>query len=391
MRNTWIKTQRKPRGWDVAARRRNADRRSWPPNLYKNAAGYYWYKNTATGKTYGLGSDFKVASAQAKTANAELSRRAGDVGLIHRIDGGSLTLDLWCDKYLEKFEASDKAVNTIKAVQTQIRAIKAAPFANQALRDVSTLDVDTFVESITASRGATMTAKICSRLLDVFRAAEAKGHVELGKNPVAPVESPKVEVVRDRLTLEDFLAIVKKTREDPGLCWAANAFELALLTGQRLSDIAAMQFDQVKDGFLWVEPIKMQGKVKLKIPTSIGLSAVGLTIDAMVKRCRDDVVSKHLIHFIRTRGAARPGNKVYHTRISEEFATQRDAAKVTGREGKKPPSFHEIRSLAIRLYSDEIGADFAQAIAGHKSAEMTALYRDNRGREWTEVKVRSSK
>lgn len=374
----------------MAARRRNADRRNWPPNLYVNAKGYYWYKNTATGTSYGLGSDFKIAAAQAKTTNAELLRRAGHVELIHRIDGGSMTLDKWCDKYLEKFEASGKAINTIKAVQTQIRAIKAAPFANQALRAVSTLDVDTYVESITESRGATMTAKIRSRMLDVFRAAEAKGHIDLGKNPVSPVESPKVEVARDRLTLEDFLKIVRKTREDPGLCWAANAFELALLTGQRLSDIAAMQFEQIKDGFLWVEPIKMHGKVKLKIPTSIGLSSVGLTIEGIVKRCRDDVVSKHLIHFIRTRGAARPGNKVYHDRISEEFATQRDAVGVKGREGKKPPSFHEIRSLAIRLYSDEIGADFAQALAGHKSAEMTALYRDNRGREWTEVKVKTS-
>lgn len=371
----------------MAARKRAANRRSWPKNLYQNSQGYYWFRHPETKKTFGLGSDFKVAAAQVIAANAELLRRSGAVGLIHRIDGGTLTLDTWCDTYLEKFEASDKAVNTIKAVQTQIRAIKAAPFANQALRAISTLDVDTYVESIITSRGSTMAAKIRSRLLDVFRAAEAKGHVELGKNPVSPVESPKVEVVRDRLTLDDFLKIVRKTREDPGLCWAANAFELALLTGQRLSDIGAMQFEQVKDGFLWVEPIKMQGKVKLKIPTSIGLSALGLTIDAMVKRCRDDVVSKHLIHFIRTRGAARPGNKVYHTRISEEFATQRDAAGVTGREGKRPPSFHEIRSLAIRLYSDEIGPDFAQAIAGHKSAEMTALYRDNRGREWTEVRT----
>lgn len=168
----------------MAARKRNADRRGWPPNLYQNPAGYFWYKNPATGKTYGLGKDFKVASAQAKAANAELLRRAGDVGLIHRIDGGSLTLEKWCDKYLEKFETSGKAANTIKAVQTQIRAIKTAPFANQTLRNVSTLDVDTYIESITVSRGATMTAKIRSRMLDVFRSAEAKGHIDLGKNPV---------------------------------------------------------------------------------------------------------------------------------------------------------------------------------------------------------------
>jgi integrase len=372
----------------MAARKRVAARRNWPNNLYQNSQGYYWFRHPITKKTFGLGTDFKVAAAQVNAANAELARRAGAVDLIHRMDGGAMTLSAWADKYLEKFEQSGKAVNTIKAVHTYIRAIKESPFANQEISKISARDVSGYIESIPASRGQTIAAKIRSRLQDVFRAAEAAGHIELGKNPVLPTETPKFEVARDRLTLDDFLAIVKKTREaDPGLCWAANAFELALVTGQRLSDIAAMQFDQVKDGFLWIEPIKSQGKVKLKIPTKIGLSAVGLTIDDVVKRCRDSVVSKHMIHFIRTRGSAKPGYKVYHDRISEEFATQRVAAGVSGREGKSPPSFHEIRSLAIRLYSDEYGAEFAQALVGHKSAEMTALYRDNRGREWTEVKT----
>jgi enterobacteria phage integrase len=375
----------------VAARRRNADRRGWPPNLYQNPKGYFWYKNPATGKSYGLGKDFKVASAQAKAANAELLRRAGDVGLINRIDSSLYTLDKWCDKYFEKFEQTGKAANTLKAVRAQIRAIKAAPFANQSLMKVTTRDISGYIESIAESRGAAITAKVRSRLQEVFRAAEAAGHIELGRNPAIPIESPTVEVTRDRLTLDDFLAIVAKTREDPGLRWAANAFELALLTGQRLSDIAAMRFDQVRDSFLWVEPIKSQGEIKLKIPVAIRLSAVGMTIEDVVRRCRDDVVSKHMVHFIRARGVARPGSKVSQDSISKEFATQRDAVGVKPREGKRLPSFHEIRSLAIRLYSDEYGAEFAQALVGHKSAEMTALYRDSRGKEWTEVKVGSVK
>lgn len=373
----------------MAARKRAANRRNWPKNLYQNNKGYYWYRHPETRKTFGLGTDFKIAAAQVNAANAEMLRRAGAVDLIHRIDGGTFTLSAWCDKYLEKFEQSGKAVNTIKAVHTYIRAIKETPFANQDLSKISTRDINDYLESVPETRGPTIAAKIRSRMQDVFRAAEAAGHIELGKNPVSPTDAPnKAEVARDRLTLDDFLAIAKKTREaDPGLCWAANAFELALVTGQRLSDIAAMQFDQVKDGFLWVEPIKSQGKVKLKIPVKVGLSAVGLTIEDVIKRCRDTVVSKHMVHFVRTRGAAKPGYKVYHDRISEEFATQRVAAGVSGRAGKNPPSFHEIRSLAIRLYSDEYGAEFAQALVGHKSAEMTALYRDNRGREWTEVKA----
>ncbi|HDR9511545.1 integrase [Burkholderia cepacia] len=371
----------------MAARRRNADRRNWPTNMYRNSAGYFWYKHPTTGKSYGLGRDFKVASAQVKAANSELLRREGNVGLLNRIDGVTFTMEKWCDKYLDKFEASGKAANTIKAVQTQIRAIKAAPFAGQALSRVSTREINDYIESIAESRGPAITAKIRSRLQHVFQTAEAAGHIELGKNPASPVNAPSAEVSRDRLTLDDFRAIVAKTREDPTRCWAANAFELALLTGQRLSDIAAMTFDQVRDGFLWVEPTKSQGKVKLKIPVKIGLTAVNLTIEDVIKKCRDAVVSKHMVHSVRQRGSVKPGNKVYHDTLSKTFAEMRNATGVTGRDGKNPPSFHEIRSLAVRLYSDECGPAFAQALVGHKSAEMTALYRDNRGREWTEVKV----
>lgn len=42
-----------------------------------------------------------------------------------------------------------------------------------------------------------------------------------------------------------------------------------------------------------------------------------------------------------------------------------------------PPTFHELRSLSIRLYHDQ-GID-AQALAGHNSEDMTSVYRDVRG------------
>lgn len=54
---------------------------------------------------------------------------------------------------------------------------------------------------------------------------------------------------------------------------------------------------------------------------------------------------------------------------------------------KIPPTFHEIRSLAIRLYEKEYGRAFAQKLAGHKGENMTAMYADTRGSEWLDVSV----
>ena len=52
------------------------------------------------------------------------------------------------------------------------------------------------------------------------------------------------------------------------------------------------------------------------------------------------------------------------------------------------PSLHECRSLAARLYRSE-GVD-VQTLLGHKDAEMTAIYTDDRGlsaKQWKRVKV----
>jgi integrase len=61
------------------------------------------------------------------------------------------------------------------------------------------------------------------------------------------------------------------------------------------------------------------------------------------------------------------------------FQRAREKAGIEASEGRTPPSFHEIRSLSERLYREEFGADFAQAMLGHKSAQMTSKYDDLRG------------
>lgn len=50
--------------------------------------------------------------------------------------------------------------------------------------------------------------------------------------------------------------------------------------------------------------------------------------------------------------------------LSKRFAIARDAAGVTSAPGKTPPTFHEIRSLVARLYTEQYGAEFAQALLG---------------------------
>ena len=49
------------------------------------------------------------------------------------------------------------------------------------------------------------------------------------------------------------------------------------------------------------------------------------------------------------------------------------------------PSFHEIRSLGIKLYEDQ-GID-AQKLAGHTDRKMTDKYKEGHEIEWTLVEA----
>lgn len=371
----------------MAARRRNADRRNWPKNLYKNSAGAFWFRNPNTGKTYGLGKDLRVAIAQARAANAEIEHQRGDVGLVERMSQTDMSLYAWCDEYEQVYLKRGNAPGTLSNVKSALRAIKAAPFSKKLVHDVISPEINLWIKSVTANISSSRAARLRSRIHDVFNEAIAEGLIAVGKNPVSAIRKPTQEVTRQRLTLDDFMAIISEARKDPGMVWAARAFTLALLTGQRRDDVKRMEFPHVKDGFLWVEQGKSQGTTKIKIPTSIGLKSIGLTIDDVIRECRDSIASKHIIHYVRHRGTTKPGHSPTLRSFSDAFAVCRDAAKIQVEDGKSPPTFHEIRSLSARLYGDEFGAEFAQALLGHKNAQMTALYRDSRGREWVEVKA----
>jgi len=66
--------------------------------------------------------------------------------------------------------------------------------------------------------------------------------------------------------------------------------------------------------------------------------------------------------------------------LSREFAEARELAGLKIEAGKTPPSFHEQRSLAERLYRKQ-GIN-TQLLLGHASQEMTDKYNNDRSNQW---------
>lgn len=362
------------------ARRRVAARRSFPANLYCKPDGYFWYRDPSTGRTKGLGRDRAEAFRAARQANAAIATKEGSSLADWVMGKEDKTVADWALEYQGIYiDTRNAAANTIATLKTCIRAITGSDFAKKPLRAVTTKDCSEFIDVAAVARGARMAGVIRSCLQDMFREAGVKGHIDGGFNPVTITRKPNAEVMRDRLSLEQFLRI----REQVKHAWERNAMNLALVSGQRREDIALAKFADIRDGYWYCA----QGKtgMKIRIPLSLRLEAAELSVGDVVKQCRDNVVSPYLIHHAKKRTLSQPGDPVWKDTISKAFAAARAKAGIAWQDGREPPTFHEIRSLAERLYEKEMGGAFTQKLLGHKSAKMTAVYHDARGSEWLDI------
>jgi integrase len=343
--------------------------------LYKNSAGYYSYKHPINKTQKGLGRDMAKAIQAAKATNAALAMLEPSSLVDWALGRTDYTLAAWLPVYRELWEAkTEPADNTLRAAKSLLGRLAESDFAKMRMKHIETVHAAAYLEAFEKASGAGAARNMRTRLSDIFRWAETQGVIEVGKNPVAATFSSGYKVTRERLSLEQFWAIHAQAP-----VWAKNAMMLALVTAQRREDVANMKFADYKDGYLHVAQGKSGGETKLQIDGAIRLAKVGVSVGEVVAGCRDLIVSRHLVHYAARAAGAKPGDMVQGPRISVAFQKAREKAGIEAVDGRTPPTFHEIRSLSERLYREEFGAEFAQAMLGHKSAQMTSKYDDLRG------------
>ena len=179
-----------------------------------------------------------------------------------------------------------------------------------------------------------------------------------------------------RLSLDEWKKILAQIPEDR---YSHKAMLLALVTGQRREDIANMKFSDIKDGYLHIEQSKTGARIAL--PLNLRCEAIGLSLEDVIRKCRDRFVSPYLLHG-KMNNKAKPVNLIL---VSKEFAAARDAAGIVPPAGKTPTTFHEQRSLSERLYRAQ-GID-TKILLGHKTQSTTDRYNDDRGKEWTKLAI----
>jgi integrase len=325
--------------------------------LYVNTKGYYYYRNPKTGKDIGLGTNKAQAVTQAIEANLHFMGEA--VTLLDKILGkDSKTVNDWCDVY---------------GAHTRMKWLREG-LGHYVLDKLTPLEINDWLDKWNET--PRMRQAMLSAAKVVFKAAIGKGWIL--SNPAADLTTAAPITMRERMTFEDYLKIYD-VAEEP----LKRAMELALMTGARRENIIKLMWSDISDGYLHIAHIKVkegEEPMKVRYPLSMHLPAVNWTLRDVVARCKDNVVSKYLIHHKAHVGQAKPGNKFRDKTIETYFRKAREAANISVREGRTPPTFHEIRSLAKRLW-DVQGID-TKALLGHKTDRMADLYRDLRGKEW---------
>ena len=351
--------------------RRSRRKQDWPRGLYEPRPGYFIWRHP-DGRALTIG---RVPLATARNEAIAANQHVADTkpGLVAKLTGAEHTV---ADLLLEMPAA--KTTNTAKTWRSQDKLIK-SKIGTHACGALTVADCAGVIEPLAKEGKARWAQAIRSRLIAVCQRGMQLGWMEA--NPAEVTGEPEVEVKRGRLTLEAFQAIRAKAPEAAE--WLEHAMLLALVSGQDRSTVAAMERAHAADGYLTTWRTKTRKTNQpVAIPLALRLDAIGLSLAELVAR-KTGVISKYLVHHVSPWGNAPAGSKVHPDRISHAFT---EARKQAGIPDDGAPTFHEIRSLAKRLYDAQGNVD-TKALLGHATEQAADIYADPRGIEPIRVHI----
>jgi integrase len=362
-------------------RRRSKAKSGFPRNLYENK-GYFSWRNPLTNDYFGLGTNRAKAFGEAITLNLHLAKQQGQVSIVDRVFGSKETVSAWEDKYrgmvLERGLTKGTTTSYLSFSRRVVKMLGDIP-----MRSVTSLMVSDGLEKIVKEENMLGTALAVRRYMHAsFEAAVSKGWIDA--NPVRKDILPgDRSTKRARLSLEVFMKVYESAPTE----WLRNAMALALTSAQRREDVARATFKDFRDGGWWLVQAseKTDHPHRIFIPLDLRPNSVDWSLGDVVARCRrSGCVSPYLVHQTAQRGPSAVGDCLRLGTVSRVFTEAVDALGIDW-SPKTPPTFHEIRSLALRLYGDQ-GVN-VQLLAGHSDPDTTAIYLNSRGHDWVRVTV----
>jgi len=230
-----------------------------PPNLYENN-GYYQYKHPISGKHFGLGKEKEIAIEEALQINYALKPLSERVQkIILNTDKKSQLFEEFIEYFKnELLPTRNLSDSMIKDYHRKLPHIITA-LGKKSFEKLNIQDIAQFLKQFPANQSNNYR----SALKVIFQYAIAEGLTE--KNLADATIKKTVTIKRQRLTLDGFSEIKKHAPD-----WLKNAMDLALITGQRRSDIVRLCWEDIHDEFIWIKQQKVEkwGTGQIKIPVT---------------------------------------------------------------------------------------------------------------------------
>lgn len=197
----------------------------------------------------------------------------------------------------------------------------------------------------------------------------ADAHLQIREKPAK---------ARSALSLEDFWRVYEQAEDHIRV-----AMMISLTTTMRRGDIVQLKFSDIVDGHLRRTIAKSLHQRGTAGASHLSWDLfehkeLAKAISDAEKSAQENSSCPYIINLKRKRVSKALKAKGDVSRCTEEmisrgFKTARDKAGVTG-QGDKPPTFHEIRGLAITLMVEAYGLERARDLAAHTDGSVTMAY-----------------
>ena len=304
------------------------------------------------------------------------------------------TLSLFSDKYktVNEFLVIYKDILTSKqitkkTIDNRLRYLHylEEEFGERTLSSIQPHEVQKLVSRLLKQHESTA-KRVMIEAKGLFN--EAMNYRWITFNPMASIRLPKVKVKRKRITLQQFKLIAQdcKGNSPP---WVWHMLMLAVLTGQRRSDLMKMKFSDIwdEDGEKYLHITQSKTGSLVSIPLDLKCEELGLTIQEIVESCKSYYKTPSELLIRKTNGG-----ELIDSSLSFRFMEVRNRVFPEMQHDLTAFSLHELRSLSERLYRDQ-GID-TRILLGHTTQRMTDMYNNARGIEektWKKVRVGKKK
>lgn len=315
---------------------------------------------------------FVVSHVMCITVPAVSGRLIGDsimsniiAATLGRISPRFRTFGQWADVYEDTLRTKGLKQKTLENHHNLLRHLRQV-MQDDVISYIRPCSVAEVTRSIYRDRPNTA-QRVLAEARACFAEAVAMGWTDT--NPATALRPLISRVKRKRLSLDAWRRIRGYAHvELPP--WVERMLVLAVVSGQRRGDLQKMKFEDVQDGYLHI--CQQKTRTMIRLPIDLRLLAIDTSLDEAIDACRNYAPLGDGYLLRKSTGAP-----LDPASMSARFETAREGVFGKHQGEGTPPTLHECRSLAERLYREQ-GVN-TRILLGHKRQSMTDAYNDDRG------------